>query len=42
MKNFEGMSLNTDNVFSDGHTLQLAKVTGSVKKGYTATLRVTI
>jgi protocatechuate 3,4-dioxygenase beta subunit len=42
VKNFEGMSLNTDNVFSDGHTLQLAKVTGSVKKGYTATLRVPI
>ena len=42
VRNFEGMSLNTDNVFSDGHSLQLAKVKGSVKKGYTATLRVPI
>jgi protocatechuate 3,4-dioxygenase beta subunit len=42
VKNFAGMSLNTDNVFSDGHSLQLANVTGSVKKGYTAALRVPI
>jgi protocatechuate 3,4-dioxygenase beta subunit len=40
--NFEGMSLDTDNVFSDGHSLQLAKVTGSVGKGYRATLRVPV
>ncbi len=42
VRTFEGMSLNTDNVFSDGHSLQLAKVRGSVRKGYTATLRVPI
>jgi protocatechuate 3,4-dioxygenase beta subunit len=40
--NFDGMSLGSDNVFSDGHSLQLAKVTGSVRKGYTAALRVPI
>ena len=42
VRTFQGMSLDTDNVFSDGHSLQLAKVTGSVKKGYQATLRVPI
>lgn len=42
VKNFNGMSLDTDNVFSDGHSLQLATVTGSVEKGYTATLRVPV
>lgn len=42
VENFKGMSLDTDNVFSDGHSLQLATVTGSVKKGYTASLRVPI
>jgi protocatechuate 3,4-dioxygenase beta subunit len=41
-QNFDGMSLDTDNVFSDGHSLQLAKVTGTVAKGYRATLRVPI
>ena len=40
--NFNGMSLDSDNVFSDGHSLQLARVTGSVRKGYRATLRVPI
>ena len=42
VRTFQGMSLDTDNVFSDGHSLQLAKVTGSVTKGYQATLRVPI
>ena len=42
VKNFNGMSLDTDNVFSDGHSLQLATVTGSVSNGYTATLRVPV
>lgn len=42
VQSFNGMSLDTDNVFSDGHSLQLATVTGSVKKGYTASLRVPI
>jgi len=35
-------SLETDNVFSDGYSLQLAKVTGSVDEGYTATLNVPV
>jgi protocatechuate 3,4-dioxygenase beta subunit len=42
VKNFAGMSLDSDNVFSDGHSLQLATVTRSVEKGYTATLRVPV
>ena len=42
VKNFAGMSLDTDNVFSDGHSLQSATLTGSVTKGYTATLRVPV
>ena len=42
VRTFQGMSLDTDNVFSDGHSLQLANVTGSAKKGYQATLRVPI
>lgn len=41
-RNFQGMSLDTDNVFADGHSLQLANVTGSAKNGYRATLRVPI
>lgn len=35
-------SLNSDQVFSDGHTLQLATVTGSVAEGYVATLNVPV
>ena len=42
VRNFKGMSLDTDNVFSDGHSLQLATVTGSVTTGYSASLRVPI
>jgi protocatechuate 3,4-dioxygenase beta subunit len=42
VRNFQGMSLDTDNVFSDGHSLQLATVSGSVRQGYRATLRVPI
>ncbi len=42
VSNLAGTSLDSDNVFSDGYSLQLAKVTGSVDDGYTATLRVPI
>ena len=35
-------SLASDNVFSDGYSLQLATVTGSVEDGYVATLNVPI
>jgi hypothetical protein len=42
IRNLEQTSLATDMVFSDGHSLQLAKVTGSVENGYTATLTVPV
>jgi protocatechuate 3,4-dioxygenase beta subunit len=42
VSNMKQISLDTDNVFSDGYSLQMAKVSGSVDKGYTATLRVPI
>jgi protocatechuate 3,4-dioxygenase beta subunit len=38
--NFAKTSLTTDNVFSDGSTLQVASVTGNVSEGYVATLVV--
>lgn len=38
--NLAAISLASDNVFSDGTTLQLATVTGSVAAGYAATLQV--
>jgi len=40
--NVQQTSLETDNVFSDGYSLQLAKVTGSVDEGYVATLNVPV
>ncbi|MFJ3406241.1 intradiol ring-cleavage dioxygenase [Promicromonospora sp. NPDC090134] len=40
--NLKGVTLDSDNVFSDGYALQLAKVSGSVAAGYTATLRVPV
>lgn len=40
--NLAQMSLSTDNVFSDGSSLQLADVTGSVGSGYATTLEVGI
>jgi len=40
--NVSQTSLATDNVFSDGYSLQLAKVTGSVEDGYVATLNVPV
>ena len=42
VQNLAQTSLDTDNVFSDGYALQLAKVTGSVAKGYLASLRVPV
>jgi protocatechuate 3,4-dioxygenase beta subunit len=38
--NLSQISLATDNVFSDGYSLQVATVTGSVANGYTAQLTV--
>jgi protocatechuate 3,4-dioxygenase beta subunit len=36
------VSLDSDMVFSDGHSLQMAKVTGSVEEGYTVSLTVPV
>jgi protocatechuate 3,4-dioxygenase beta subunit len=40
--NLAELSLDTDGIFSDGYSLQLAKVTGSVDDGYTVTLNVPV
>jgi protocatechuate 3,4-dioxygenase beta subunit len=40
--NLSQISFTTDNIFSDGYSLQLATLTGSVSAGYVATLRVGI
>ncbi|WP_183099900.1 dioxygenase family protein [Nocardioides pelophilus] len=40
--NLAQLSLDTDGIFSDGYSLQLAKVTGSVDEGYTMTLNVPV
>ena len=40
--NMANTSLATDNVFSDGWSLQLATVTGDVQSGLTATLKVPV
>ncbi|HEY0064480.1 MAG TPA: intradiol ring-cleavage dioxygenase [Telluria sp.] len=40
VRNLASMSYATDNVFSDGTSLQIASITGSAALGYTATLTV--
>ena len=40
VRNMAQISLATDNVFSDGYSLQLSSVTGNVTDGYVATLTV--
>lgn len=40
--NLSSLSLETDNIFSDGYDQQLATMTGSVDEGYTATLTVPV
>jgi protocatechuate 3,4-dioxygenase beta subunit len=40
--NFAGVSLDSDMVFADGHSLQLATVSGSVDSGYTVSLNVPV
>ena len=42
INNMKQTTLASDNIFSDGYSLQLAKVTGSVTAGYTATLTVPV
>ena len=40
--NLAQLSLDSDGIFSDGYSLQLAKVTGSVEEGYTVALNVPV
>lgn len=40
--NLAELTLDGDTVFADGHSLQLARVTGSVDEGFTATLAVPV
>ena len=42
LQNLSQTSLATDMVFSDGYSLQLGTVTGSVDQGMTATLNVPV
>jgi protocatechuate 3,4-dioxygenase beta subunit len=42
VRNMGEISLDSDNIFSDGSDQQLATVTGSVAQGYTATLQVAV
>ncbi|RNL78867.1 intradiol ring-cleavage dioxygenase [Nocardioides marmorisolisilvae] len=42
VSNLSQVSLDTDGIFSDGYSLQLATMTGSVAKGYVATLNVPV
>lgn len=40
--NLSQVSLDSDGIFADGYSLQMAKVTGSVEDGYVATLNVPV
>jgi len=40
--NLDGVSLDSDGIFGDGYSLQLATVTGSVDEGYTLSLNVPV
>ena len=42
LSNLERVSLDTDGVFSDGYSLQLASVSGSAEEGYTFALNVPV
>ncbi|MGI8939736.1 MAG: hypothetical protein ACR2JF_16280 [Iamia sp.] len=42
VSNLAQTTLDSDNVFSDGYSLQLATVSGSVADGYRATLNVPV
>ncbi|EKX68846.1 intradiol ring-cleavage dioxygenase [Streptomyces ipomoeae] len=42
VSNLSRLSLETDNIFSDGYDQQLATIEGSAEKGYTATLTVPV
>ena len=40
--NLAGVSLDSDGIFSDGYSLQMAAVTGSVADGYTVSLNIPV
>ena len=42
VSNLAQVSLDSDGIFSDGYSLQMAEVTGSVEAGYVATLNVPV
>jgi protocatechuate 3,4-dioxygenase beta subunit len=42
VSNLSQVSLDSDGIFADGYSLQMAKVTGSVEEGYVATLNVPV
>ena len=42
VSNLANVSLDSDGIFSDGYSLQMAKLTGSVEEGYVATLNVPV
>ena len=42
VSNLAAVSLDSDGIFTDGYSLQLATMTGSVDEGYVATLKVPI
>jgi hypothetical protein len=42
VSNLTQVSLDSDGIFADGYSLQMAKVTGSVAEGYVATLNVPV
>ncbi len=42
VSNLSQLSLESDGIFSDGYSLQMAKVTGSVEEGYTVSLNVPV
>jgi hypothetical protein len=42
VRNMSQTSLDTDNVFSDGYSLQMATMSGSVEQGFTARLTVPV
>jgi protocatechuate 3,4-dioxygenase beta subunit len=42
VSNLAQVSLDSDGIFSDGYSLQMAKVTGSLEDGYVATLNVPV
>ncbi|NYE60374.1 protocatechuate 3,4-dioxygenase beta subunit [Duganella sp. 1224] len=42
VRNLAAISFATDNVFSDGYTLQMATITGNASDGYVATLTVAV